>query len=106
MTARVSLYRWDELPLDTVTELIARKTIAGAHERLAQVYLKKGALVPLHAHDGPQLIYVLEGALRVESGGEATTVRDGDVLRVPAGTPHQVEALDDTFVLDVRTEEA
>jgi len=25
---------------------------------------------------------------------------------VPAGSPHQIEALDDTFVLDVKTEEA
>ena len=106
MPGQVSLFRWDELPLQSVTELIARKTIAGARESLAQVYLKKGALVPLHAHGGTQLIYVLEGALRAEAGGETLTVRDGGVLRVPAGTPHQLEALDDTFVLSVRTEEA
>ena len=106
MIERVCLYRWDELPLDTVTELIARKTIAGPRESLSQVYLKKGALVARHAHGGTQLIYVLEGALRAEVGAETITVRDGDVLRLPAGTPHQMEALDDTFVLEVRTEEA
>jgi quercetin dioxygenase-like cupin family protein len=106
MTERVCVYRWDELPLEAVTELIARKVIAGARERLAQVYLKRGALVPLHAHAGTELIYVLEGALSAQVGGEAVTARDGDVLRVPAGIPHQLEALDDTFVLDVKTEEA
>jgi len=110
MTGRVCLYRWDELPLEVVTELISRKTIAGARERLAQVYLKKGALVPVHAHGGPELIYVLEGALSARLGPRmsdaAVTVRDGDVLRLPAGVPHQFEALDDTFVFDVKTEEA
>jgi quercetin dioxygenase-like cupin family protein len=106
MTERVCLYRWDELPLEAVTELIARKVIAGARERLAQVYLKRGALVPVHAHTGTELIYVLEGALSARVGGEVVTARDGDVLRVPAGMPHQLEALDDTFVLDVKTEEA
>jgi quercetin dioxygenase-like cupin family protein len=102
MSRRASLFRWDDLPLDRVTEMIARKTIPGGRETLAQVYLKKGALVPLHAHVGAQTTYVLDGALRVLIDGEAVTVRDGDVLYVPASVPHQVEALDDTFVLDVR----
>jgi quercetin dioxygenase-like cupin family protein len=27
-------------------------------------------------------------------------VREGEVLHIPSGTAHQVEALEDTFVLD------
>ncbi len=103
MTPCVSLYRWDALDLDKVTEMIARKAITGAEQTLAQAYLKKGALIPLHAHSGEQMIYVLQGALRTLVGGEEITVREGDVLHLPPDTPHQVEALDDTFVLDVRT---
>ena len=102
MTRGVSLYRWDALDLHKVTEMIARKAIAGAEQTLAQAYFKKGALVPLHAHAGEQMIYVLQGALRTLVGGEALTVREGEVLQVPAHVPHQAEALDDTFVLDVR----
>ena len=103
MTGRVSLYRWDALELHTVTEMIARKAVVGAQGTLAQAYLKKGALVPLHAHAGEQMIYVLQGALRALVDGEEVTVREGEVLHVPAGAPHQAEALDDTFVMDVRT---
>jgi quercetin dioxygenase-like cupin family protein len=33
-------------------------------------------------------------------------VREGELLHVPAGAPHQAEALDDTFVLDVTVEPA
>ena len=33
-------------------------------------------------------------------------VTEGQVLRVPARTPHQLEALDDTLVLDVRSGDA
>lgn len=102
MNPRAALFRWDDLPLDRVTEMISRKSIPAARETLAQVYLKKGALVPLHAHEGAQMTYVLDGALRALVDGEAVTVRDGDVLYVPASVPHQIEALDDTFVLDVR----
>jgi len=105
MTRRVSLFRWDELALEKVTEMVARKTIAGAEHTLVQSYLKKGALVPTHAHPHTQLIYVLQGALRALVSGEEVTVREGEVLEVPAAAPHQAEALDDTFVLDIRGQE-
>jgi quercetin dioxygenase-like cupin family protein len=82
--------------------MIARKVIAGTEGTLAQAYFKKGALVPMHSHAGEQMIYVLQGALRALVDGTEMTAREGDVLRVAAGVPHQAEALDDTFVLEVR----
>ena|SRR5438132_1187743 len=106
MTRRVSLFRWDELELEKVTEMVARKTITGAEHTLVQSYLKKGALVPVHAHSQEQMIYVLQGALRALVNGQEVTVREGEVLQVPAAAVHQAEALDDTFVLDVRGRDA
>jgi quercetin dioxygenase-like cupin family protein len=102
MPRRAGLYRWDAIDLEKVTEMIARKTIVGAEETIAQAYFKKGALVPLHVHAGEQMIYVLQGALRALVDGEEMTVREGEVLHVGANVPHQAEALDDTFVLDVK----
>jgi quercetin dioxygenase-like cupin family protein len=96
------LYRWDAIPLDKVTEMISRKTIAGGATTLAQTYLKKGALVPWHAHDSDQMIYVLQGALRALVAAQEITVREGEVLHIPPRVPHQAEALDDTFVINVR----
>jgi quercetin dioxygenase-like cupin family protein len=97
----VRLHRWDELSLEKVTEMISRKVIAGQHQSLAQVYLKRGALVPIHAHDSEQLTYVLQGALRFVVDGEEVMVQEGEVLHIPPGIPHQAEAMDDTFELDV-----
>ena len=102
MPRRATLVRWEDLPLDKVTEMVARKSIAGGEHQLVQAYLKKGALVPLHVHRGEQLIYVLQGALAVTVDGEGFTVRDGEVLRIAAAAPHQAEALDDTFLLHIR----
>ena len=65
------------------------------------MYLKRGPVGPQHAHDTEQMTYVLQGRLRMLVGGEEVTVREGEVLRIPAGVPHQVEAIDDTFVLGV-----
>ncbi len=101
MTPAASLHRWDEIALDKVTEMISRKIVSGEREMLAQVYLKKGALVPLHAHESEQMTYVLQGALRVVVAGEEITVREGEVLHITSRVEHQAEALEDTFELDV-----
>ena len=95
------LHRWDEIALDKVTEMVSRKIISGEREMLAQVYLKRGALVPMHAHESEQMTYILQGALRVLVDGEEIIVGEGEVLHIPSWAPHQAEALEDTFELDV-----
>jgi quercetin dioxygenase-like cupin family protein len=99
MAAR--LHRWDEIALEKITEMISQKIVAGEREMLAQIYLKRGALVPMHAHESEQMTYVLQGAIRFLVDGEEIIVREGEVLHIPARAPHQAEALDDTFELDV-----
>jgi quercetin dioxygenase-like cupin family protein len=97
----VRVHRWDEIALEKITEMISQKIVAGEREMLAQIYLKRGALVPIHSHESEQMTYILQGALRVVAGGEEITVREGEVLHIPSGLPHQAEALEDTFELDV-----
>ena len=101
MSTRARLQRWDELALEKVTEMISRKVVTGEREMLAQIYLKKGCVVPMHSHESEQITYVLQGALRFLIDGEQITVREGEVLLIPSWVEHQAEALDDTFELDV-----
>ena len=98
---RVRLHRWDEIALEKVTEMLSRKIVAGEREMLVQIYVKRGCLVPMHAHDSEQMTYVLQGALEFLIGGEKITVREGEVLHIPSWVEHQAEALEDTFELDV-----
>ena len=93
MPARIRIHRWDEIALEKVTEMISRKIVAGEREMLAQIYLKRGALVPMHAHESEQMTYILQGALRF--------LIEGEVLHIPSRVPHQSEALEDTLELDV-----
>ena len=101
MPARIRIHRWDEIALEKVTEMISRKIVSGEREMLAQIYLKRGALVPMHAHESEQMTYILQGALKFFIEGEEITVREGEVLHIPSRTPHQAEALEDTLELDV-----
>jgi quercetin dioxygenase-like cupin family protein len=96
-----TLFRWDEIALEKITEMISQKIVAGQRQMLAQIYLKRGAQVPMHSHDSEQMTYILQGALRYFVGGEEIIVREGEVLHIPSGTPHQAEALEDTFELDL-----
>ncbi len=94
------LHRWDEIALEKVTEMVSRKVVSGERQMLAQVYLKKGALVPQHSHESEQMTYVLQGALRFLVEGQEVTVHEGEVVHVPARVGHQAEALDDTLSLN------
>jgi quercetin dioxygenase-like cupin family protein len=95
------LHRWDEIALEKITEMVSQKIICGEREMMAQIYLKRGALVPIHTHESEQMTYVLQGALRFLVDGEEVIVREGEVLHIPSAVPHQAEALEDTFELDV-----
>src|SRR4051812_25547567 len=97
----VRLHRWDEIALEKVTEMLSRKIVSGRREMLAQSYLKRGCVVPMHSHESEQMTYILQGSLKFFIAGEEIIVRDGEVLAIPSGVEHQAEALDDTFSLDV-----
>ncbi len=100
-TQTVRLHRWDEIALEKVTEMLSRKIVTGEREMIAQIYLKRGCLVPMHSHESEQMTYILQGALKFLIGGEEITVREGEVLHIPSWVEHQAEALEDTFELDV-----
>jgi len=101
MTSDATLHRWNDLDLQRVTAMITRKVIVGDRQMLVQAYHKRGAQVPMHTHDHEQLVYVLQGVLRCRVGTRDVTVREGEVLHVPAGVAHQAEAIDDTLGLIV-----
>ena len=107
MTApQVRHFRVAEQPREQLNPLISRSLITGERTMLAHVYLKKGAIVPMHSHDNEQITYVIEGALRfrIGNGGpDGLVVRTGEVLHLPSNVPHEAEALEDTIDVDVFT---
>jgi quercetin dioxygenase-like cupin family protein len=100
----VKFARWNDLELEEVNPLLSRKLVTGERMQLAQVFLKKGCIVPKHSHENEQFTYILEGALRFwigEDQSEIVDVRAGEVLHIPSSVPHKAEALEDTLDLDV-----
>ena len=101
----VTLYRWESMPRERVTDTFERQLITGERVMLAHVYLKKGCIVPRHFHENEQVSYILEGELKFrigEDGAEEITVKAGEVLHIPPYVPHAAEAIaGDVFGLDV-----
>ena len=53
------------------------------------VELEPGTAAPRHSHPGEEIIYVLEGTWEYTVGDKPpVTLKAGDVLFIPAGTPH------------------
>ncbi len=103
-TKSVRLFRWDDIPLESVTEQIDRKLITGDRMMIAHVLLKKGSIVPRHSHDNEQITYILKGALHFwigEDESEEVVVKAGEVLHIPSNVPHKAQALEDTLDVDV-----
>lgn len=100
----VSYQPWASVPLENVTPLLDRKLITGEQMMMAQVFLKKGCVVPRHQHHNEQFTYILEGCLRFWIGEDESQVQDvraGEVLWIPSNVWHKAEALEDTLDLDV-----
>jgi quercetin dioxygenase-like cupin family protein len=103
-THKVQQIKWEDMPKEKLNDLIDRRIINGKEVMLTHVYLKKGAVVPMHAHVNEQITYVLEGKLKfwVESeGADPITVGPGEVLTLPSNISHKAEALEDTLDVDI-----
>lgn len=102
--SEATCYRWDELPREAVTPLLARRLITGERVMLAYVNLTKGCVIPRHQHHHEQLTYVIDGALHFwlgEDESQVQLVRGGDVIHFPSNVWHKAEARADCTVLDV-----
>jgi len=94
-------YTWDEMDKEILSETIARRIVTGDKAMVAQVFLKKDAVVPEHHHESEQITYILEGALKFQLEGREIVVGKGQVLRIPSNVPHSAVALEDTLDLDI-----
>lgn len=94
-------FTWDSVPLEVMSDMISRKIISGEKAMVAQVFLKKGDVVPEHQHESEQITYILEGSLKFELEGKEVIVNKGEVLRIPSYVPHRAVALEDTLDLDI-----
>jgi quercetin dioxygenase-like cupin family protein len=99
----VPILNWNALPAEEMNPLLRRKVIHTAGMTVAALELKKGAVVPRHAHPNEQVSIMQSGAMRFDFLDESVTVHAGDVVVIAPERPHGVEVLEDSTVLDLFT---
>jgi quercetin dioxygenase-like cupin family protein len=99
----MQLYDWNSLPAEQLNPLATRRMIHSAQMTIARLELRKGAVVPEHAHINEQICNVDRGALRITVEGADQVVRAGESLVIPPNAPHAVTALEDSAAMDIFT---
>ncbi|MGD0128487.1 MAG: cupin domain-containing protein [Terriglobia bacterium] len=97
----MELFSWDTVKKEVLNDKLARKVISGEKITIAQIFLAKDGVVPLHHHENEQISSIVTGAMRFEIEGKEIVLRAGDVLSIPPNVPHRVTALEDSQALDV-----
>jgi len=97
----VNYSSWEVVPLESMSDVISRRVFSGERGMVAQVFLKKDAVVPLHSHESEQITWIMEGALKFELDGREVVVRKGELLMIPSNMPHRAVALEDTVDIDI-----
>jgi quercetin dioxygenase-like cupin family protein len=98
-------YNWAAIPREQLNEKTMRQVIHTERMTIARLLLRQGAIVGMHEHENEQVTMMKSGALRFVFGGSEAgrevIVRAGDVLRIPSGVPHMVEALEESMATDL-----
>lgn len=94
-------HRWSDVPSERIGPSISRRFITGERMTVGHFDLTRGASVQSHAHDPEEMFCVTRGAVKVTISGVESIVRAGELLQIPSGLPHQMEALEDSEVLDI-----
>lgn len=73
--------------------------VKGADLRVVLQTLEAGTEIREHTAPGPITLQVTEGEIRFEAEGEVFYLKAGDLLVLPTGVPHRVEAVKESAFL-------
>lgn len=68
---------------------------------MTEFRLRKGSVLPRHAHPHEQTGYLVQGHLRLRIGTETFEVRPGDSWCIPGGVEHGAQILEDSVAVEV-----
>jgi quercetin dioxygenase-like cupin family protein len=81
---------------------IERKTLVhGERMLMTEFRLRKGTVLPRHAHEHEQAGYLIKGHIRLSIGKEVYEAQAGDSWSIPGGVEHGAEILEDSAAIEV-----
>jgi len=82
---------------------VSLKPISKRIVGLWDTIMKEGERATLHTHDSyEELYYIVDGEARIRIGDEELTVSKGDVVYIPPGVNHNVEAISSLRIISFK----
>jgi len=89
------------MPAEQVNDFFSRKFVTGKNVMMAQIHLKRGAVVPEHHHESEQISNIISGALRFKVAKEEFVLNAGETIVIPSNVPHSAYAEEDVVAIDI-----
>jgi quercetin dioxygenase-like cupin family protein len=97
----MKFYDLNEVESEEVNTSYLRKAVYGDSLSVARVEVKRGETTSPHSHDTEEMIFVVTGCWLFHLPNGDVTLRDNQLLAIPAGVEHSSEVLEDTIALDI-----
>jgi quercetin dioxygenase-like cupin family protein len=97
----MKVYSWSQIPEEQVNSLASRQMIHSDTMSVIRRRMLKGAVTRLHRHADEQISIVENGKLLFCVSAEERIVTTGDAVTIPSNTPHSIEAIEDSVLLDL-----
>ena len=97
----MKFYDLNEIENDEVNTSYLRKAVYGESLSVAKVEVRQGETTEPHSHDTEEAIYVLKGAWLFHLPDGDVTVRENQMLCIPATVEHSSEVLEDVVAIDI-----
>ena len=101
MNSTIAHHRWSDIPSEQINASIVRQFITGERVTVARFELKRGGVVPRHAHENEQVSYIVSGALKFVFDDHQIVVRGGELIQIAPNVPHAAEVVEDCVAIDV-----
>ena len=92
---------WNAVELEQLSDKLTRQMISGDNATISQLVLKRGATVPRHSHINEQYSWIISGKLKFIFDDREMVLGAGEILLIPANTPHAAVAEEDTVDVDI-----
>lgn len=94
-------YSLNTLPTREIIPGFRGKLVHGAEMSLVFWEVEPGSEVPEHHHKNEQIMHVIEGRFEFTLDGVTREYKPGDIVLIPAHTPHSGKALSACRLMDI-----
>lgn len=100
-TGDIRKLAWKSVDREIMSEHLTRQVIFGEKGTLARLEVQSGTRIARHEHINEEYFMTVTGACKFTfDDGREYIVDPGEVLVIPSGLPHAIEALEDSVFID------